>query len=152
MSEFSFDKNELENIIDQSIRSWAYMTLSLSQDRTPRDMERLPNPIILKTKDKPERNIRKWNKKYYRNPVKINWLWYEWVSWNLKRSLDLEKLWKSEYIVGVKKWPTENYAEVQEFWTMDWDIKSRSFLRETLKNDWKKILNQIQKTLNELSK
>lgn len=152
MAEFIFDKNAFENIIDESIRVGAYMTLWLSQNRTPRDKERLPNPIILKTKNKPERNVREWNKNYYRKPVNINGQWYEWVSWALKRSLDIEKLGKWEYIVWVKRGPTEKYAEVQEFWTLDGTIKSRSFLRETLKQDGKQILDQIQKTFNELSK
>lgn len=152
MAEFSFDKNEFENIIDESIKVGAYMTLELSQNRTPRDKERIPNPIILKTKNKPERNIRKGNKKYYRNPVQINGQWYEGVSWALKRSLDIQKLWIWEYIVWVKRWPTEWYWEVQEFWSLDGTIKSRSFLRETLKQDSKQIINQIEKTFNELSK
>lgn len=152
MADFDFDKNAFEDIIDWAIADWAYMTLSLSQERTPRDKERLPNPIVLKTKEKPERNVREWNKKYYRKPVNINWLWYEWVSWALKRSLDVEKLWKWEYIVWIKRWPTEWYWAIQEFWSDDWTIKSRSFLRETLRQDWKKIVNQIQKKFNELSK
>lgn len=152
MSDFIFDSSQLEDLIDESVKVGAYMTLSLSQNRTPRDKERLPNPIVLKTKDVPQRNIRKWNKKYYRKPVNINGQWYEGVSWALKRSLDIEKLWKWEYIVWVKRWPTEKYAEVQEFGSNDGIIPSRSFLRETLTQDGKKIIDQVQKTFNELIK
>lgn len=171
MAEFSFDKNEFENIIDWAIESWAQLLYTKVASLVPRDLQRLPNNINRKDWKKPQRNVWRWkgqkkwfhtskwevveNKHYYRPPKMINWNWYEWVSWALKRSLDIEKLWKWEYIVWVKRWPTEDYAGRQEFWWRDklWrNVPERSYLRKWIKDNDKEIINQIQKTFNELSK
>lgn len=148
MSNFNLDEKKLLNILDNSFMTWADLILLNSQKAVPRDKERLPNPIILKTKSTPERNIRKWNKHYYRKPVKIWWNWYEWVTWNLARSLNIERLWSCDYVIWIMAWPTEEYWKAQEFWTDK--IPKRSFLLDPLTKNKVLINKQIQKTLNEL--
>ena len=84
------------------------------------------------------------------NFVSKNWLWYEWVTWNLKRSVWLENTGYLEYSVWVMEWPTEIYAYTQEFWDPSRNIPRRSFLNEKFKKHKKEIEAQIQKTFNEL--
>lgn len=150
MAEFDFDELMLENILDKSILVWATLLHEKSLESVPRNWDNAPNPIVLKTKSRPERNIRKWNKHYYRNPVQKNWQWYEWVTWNLKRSVWLENTDYLEYSVWVMQWPTEKYARLQEYWDKDRNIPPRSFLREPLEKNSKEIIAQSQKTFNEL--
>lgn len=150
MAEFGFDEKNFSNIIDIVAMVWADLLLQEVLVAVPRDKRRLPKPIKLKRKKKPERNIRKNNKHFYRQPVQINWEWYEWVTGNLARSLSTEKVVTWFYKVWIMAWITEEYWKVQEFWTFDWKIKPRSFLREPLKLNKSKILKQMQKTFNEL--
>ncbi len=150
MADFNLDKKKVFDILDISFMVWAELILLNSQKSVPRDKKRLPNPIILKRKKTPERNIRKWNKHYYRKPVRIWGNWYEWVTWNLARSLNIERLWSCSYIVWIMAWPTEEYWKVQEFWSSDWKIPRRSFLLDPLIKNKVLINKQIQKTLNEL--
>jgi hypothetical protein len=151
MSEFSFNKRSLEDIVDISIFIWAEMIQGLAQDYAPRDKNNLPKNINNKNWEKPERNIRSNNKHYYRKPVLINWNWYEWVTWNLKRSIWTEKLWKWEYIIWVKIWPASDYAATHEFWDESRGIPKRSFLKRSIDENWKEVLLQIWKTFKELS-
>lgn len=150
MAEFDFNELMFEKCIDWALLAWSNILHQESLKEIPRNWDDPPNPIILKTKSKPERNIRKWNKHYYRNPVSKNWLWYEWVTWNLKRSVWLENTGYLEYSVWVMEWPTEIYAYTQEFWDQNRNIKPRSFLNKPFKENQKKIEAQIQKTFNEL--
>lgn len=150
MSTFEFDKNAFDDIIDKSIFTGFNLLHEVVLDSVPRDKNNLPNPIILKNKSKPERNIRKNNKHYYRKPVMINWQWYEWVTGNLARSIWTQKLWIWEYIVWVRQWPTEDYWYTQEYWDSNRWIPSRSFLNKPLRDNSKEILKQTQKTFSEL--
>ena len=127
MATFDFNELMFESIIDKSILAWANILHQESLKKVPRDWNNAPNPIKLKVKKIPERNVRKWNKHYYRNPVSKNWQWYEWVTWNLKRSVWLENTWYMEYSVGVMAWPTEDYWYTQEFWDDSRNIKPRSY-------------------------
>ena len=147
---FELDEKKLLDLIDKSIMVWFNILENEVKNAVPRDKNRLPNPIILKKKLKPERNIRKNNKHFYRLPVQINGAWYEWVTWNLARSISSIRLWIWEYQVWVLAWITEEYAKVQEFWSRDWKIKKRSFLLEPLLKNQEKIINQIEKTFTEL--
>lgn len=151
MAKFELDKMWLENILDKSILVWANTWHNLSIDYAPRIKEDLPGNINLKSWEKPQRNIRKNNKHYYRKPVYIDWNYYEWVTWNLKRSIWLQKLWQWEYIIWVKQWPASDYTATHEFWDETRNIPERSFLRRPLKEDSKEIIKQIWKTFKELS-
>lgn len=150
MAEFDFDTLMLEKIVDQSILVWANILHQESLKKVPRNWDNAPKPIILKRKKKPERNIRRWNRRYYRKPVFKNWHWYEWVTWNLKRSVWLESTSYLEYSVWVMEGPTEWQARTHEFWDPGRNIPKRSFLNEPLQKNQKLINNQIQKTFNEL--
>lgn len=151
MAEFDFDTLMFEKMVDQSILVWANILHQESLKEIPRNWDDPPNPIVLKVKSKPERNIREWNKHYYRKPVSKNWQWYEWVTGNLKRSVWLENTWFLEYSVWVMEWPTEEYAYTQEFWDPTRNIPARSFLRDPLDKNYPKIIAQVQRTFKELS-
>lgn len=150
MAKFRLDEQKLLDIIDNSIIVWVEVLENEVKKAVPRDKKRLPNPIILKTKAKPERNIKKWNKHFYRLPVQIAWKWYAWVTWNLKNSIAVQRLGIWKYQVWVMAWITEKYAYTQEFWDKSRNIKKRSFLIKPLTETKEKIMEQIQKTLTEL--
>jgi hypothetical protein len=134
--------------IDEASKVVASQLLSFAKENVPRDKKRLPKPIKLKFRDKPLRNIRKGNKKYYRPPVMINWEWYEWVTGNLKKSLSMEKTDDFEYSVGVQEWPTEDYWYKQEYW--DTTTPARSYLRKSLEENKEVLLEQFNKTVQEI--
>lgn len=151
MATFEFDKIALENILDKSIFIWAEVFQNLSIWYAPRIKENLPDNINLQSWGKPQRNIREGNKNYYRKPVQIDWNYYEGVTWNLRRSIWLQKLWQGEYIVWVKNWPASDYAATHEFWDDSRGIPERSFLRKPLEKDSTEIIKQIWTTFKELS-
>lgn len=150
MAEFKIDENKLLDIIDMSIMVWVNVLENEVKKAVPRDKKRLPKPIILKTKAKPERNIRAWNKHFYRLPVNIAWNWYAWVTGNLARSINTQKVSFWQYQVWVMAWIVEDYAFTQEFWDQSRNIEKRSFLLEPLEKNKDKIMEQIQKTMIEL--
>ena len=151
MAKFEFDKMALEDILDVSIFAWAELFVWLSQEYAPRIKENLPNNINLSSWKKPQRSIWKDNKNYYRKPVSIDWNYYEWVTWDLKRSIWMKKLWTGEYIIWVKIWPASDYAPTHEFWDTSRNIPERSFLRRPLKDDHKEIINTMWKVFKQLS-
>lgn len=157
MSKFELDKTALEVILDKSIFTWANLFENLSLGYAPRIKESLPGNINLKSWNTPQRNIRKdekgtlKNKHYYRKPVMIDWNYYEWVTWNLRRSIWIQKLWQWEYIIWVKVWPASDYAATHEFWDEARNIPKRSFLRRPLEDDSKEIIKQIWNTFKQLS-
>ena len=146
MAEFDLDELLLEDIIDKSLLSWTELLHSEIRKITPRDKERLPKSIDMK-------NENRVNKHFHYRVVKIWWKWYEWVTWNLKRSIGIEKLWVWEYVIWVKKWPTEEYAGRQEFWGRDSrgvEVPERSYLRKWL-GDYEKIaINRVREVFNSL--
>ncbi len=151
MAKFELDKVALGDILDKSIFVWANILENLSIENAPRTKDDLPSNINLKSWEKPQRNIREWNSNYYRKPVMIDWNYYEWVTWNLKRSIWTQKLWEWEYIVWVKIWPASDYASTHEFWDESRNIPKRSFLRKPLEENWKEIIKQIWKSFKQLS-
>lgn len=151
MSEFKIDENAFMELVDKSMLVGADLLLKKVMEKVPRDLENLPiNTLNRKDWKAPKRNVRKNNKHYYRKPVKISWNYYSWITWALKRSIAIEKLWKWEYIVWVKRWPTEKYAWKLEF--SDQNKVNRSYLRVPLRDNAKEIINKIQETFNDLSK
>lgn len=147
MAEFSLNENAFLDAVDIAMLSGTELLLQKVLEKVPRDVNNLPiHNVNRKDWKKPQRNVRKNNKYYYRPVQKINWNWYNWVSWNLKRSIDMQKLARWEYIVWVKRWPTEVYAGALEF--SELKKVNRSFLRKPLKGNAKEILDRIQKNLN----
>lgn len=152
MSEFTFDDRLFINAIDKALLSWSNLLFDKTLELVPRDIKRLPKNINRKDWRKPKRNIRVWNRNWYRKPVEISWNWYSWVTWNLKRSIWHSETNFLEYSVWVYSWITEKYAFTQEFWDERRNIKPRSFINKALENNLKEIQEQMQKTFNELLK
>lgn len=150
MAEFDFNELMFEKCIDGALLAWASLFEEISKENAPRNIDDLPQNINRKDWKKPERNVKKDNKHYYREPVKIKWNYYSWVTWNLKRSIWTENTSYLERSVWVMGWPTEEYAYTQEFWDPARGIPRRSFLNKPLEENQKKIEAQIQKTFNEL--
>lgn len=150
MAQFTFDKNKFLDIVDTALLTGTELLLRKSKEATPRDKKRLPNPIVLKKKKAPERNVRKGNKHRYSHPVRIGSNWYEWVSWDLQRSIDMEQIGRAEYVVWVRSGHTVEYAKAHEFWSTRKNIPKRSFLRDPAQKHKKSIEKQIQITLSEL--
>lgn len=136
MAEFSLNTYAIEKSIDESLSITSNLLVTKVRENTPRDKKRLPkNTINRKDGKKPFRSS------HYK-PVQINWNWYEWVTWNLKRSISMEKLSNTNYAVGIIKWPTEEYWKHLEFWTDN--MEERSFLRKWLVDN-KKYLTKVMK-------
>ncbi len=149
MAEFEIDKIKLEYYLDKAIMSWTNFLHKKVKKVVPRDWDRPPNPIRFKKKAIPERNIRKWNKHYYRNPVQKWWAYYEWVTGNLWRSVWIENTSYLEWSVWVEEWPTEDYAYTQEYWDSSRNIPARSFLKKTREDYKNEILKQVSTTFAE---
>jgi hypothetical protein len=82
--------------------------------------------------------------------VQIDGHWYEWVTWNLKRSIWMQKIWEWRYVVGVNQWVTEEYWRVLEFWTDD--IEERSYLRDWLERNHKELVLVLKQNFSKLLK
>ena len=146
MAEFDLKEKILKDIIDKSVLVWAEFLHREIREITPRDKERLPKPIDIKNENRIDKN-------FHYKPVNINWKWYEWVTWNLKRSIWIEKVWTWDYIIWVKKWVTEEYAGRQEFWGTDskWrHVPERSYLRKWLGNNQKMAILRVRKVFSSL--
>lgn len=153
MAKFELDTLKIEYAMNAGIFSWANKLYNLSKNTyVPRDWERAPKPLRFKgiRKNKPQRNIRKKNRYFYRSPVKKNGVWYAGVTGNLKRSIGIENTWYLEWTVWVVRGPTEVYAEKHEFGSKDGKTPARSFLRKPLQDHGKEIIAQIQATFNEI--
>ena len=100
---------------------WKWLIVEMKKN-TPRDLDRLPvNVLDRKDWQVPRRNVHKWNKHRYKKPVQIFWHWYQWVSWNLWRSLAFEVDMKNYTVSwGVSsQWSAKKYAKYLEWdpWT-----------------------------------
>ena len=142
MAEFSLDTLAIEKSIDESLMITSNILVTKVREITPRDKKRLPkNTIDRKDGKKPFSHY---------NPVQINWHWYEWVTWNLKRSIWMEKISSWNYAVWIIKWVTEEYWKHLEFWT---DImEERSFLRKWLVDNEKQLISVMKNNFNILLK
>jgi len=144
MADFNFDDLKLERIIDSTLLIWADVLVQKIKENTPRDKKRLPvNTINRKDWEAPKRGS------HYK-PLMINWNWYEWVTWNLKRSIWLEKKCTWQYRVWVKMGVTEEYARHLEFWTKF--MEKRSFLVKWLTENVDEITKIMKKNFNILLK
>ncbi len=144
MAEFSLNTIALKRSIDESVQITSNILTSKVREITPRDKDRLPkNNIDRKDWKAPERSS------HYK-PVQIEWHWYEWVTWNLKRSIWMQKIWEWRYVVGVNQWVTEEYWRVLEFWTDD--IEKRSFLRQGLDENRKELTYILKSNFTKLLK
>ena len=136
MAEFSLDTLVLEKSIDETLTIASNILVVKVRENTPRDKNRLPKKTI----------DRKDGKKPFRSshfkPVQINWHWYEWVTWNLKRSIWMEKVWSWNYAVWIIKWVTEEYWKHLEFWTDT--MEERSFLRKWLVDNEKELISVMK--------
>lgn len=114
-----------ELILEKAISFWLKEVTLFFQDEilkiTPRDLLRLPESIDRKDWQKPYRSTP------YK-PVFINWHWYVWVTWNLKKSIVHEELDELYFMIWVAKWPATKYARAQEYWWVH--NPPRSFIRK----------------------
>lgn len=136
MAEFSLDTLAIEKSIDETLTIASNILVVKVRENTPRDKKRLPkNTIDRKDGKKPFRSS-------HFKPVQINWHWYEWVTWNLKRSIWMEKVWSWNYAVWIIKWITEEYWKHLEFWTDT--MEERSFLRKWLVDNEKELISVMK--------
>ncbi len=136
MAEFSLDTLAIEKNIDETLTIASNILVVKVRENTPRDKKRLPkNTIDRKDGKKPFRSS-------HFKPVQINWHWYEWVTWNLKRSIWMEKIWSWNYAVWIIKWITEEYWKHLEFWTDT--MEERSFLRKWLVDNEKELISVMK--------
>ncbi len=136
MAEFSLDTLAIEKSIDETLTIASNILVVKVRENTPRDKKRLPkNTIDRKDGKKPFRSS-------HFKPVQINWHWYEWVTWNLKRSIWMEKVWSWNYAVWIIKWVTEEYWKHLEFWTDT--MEERSFLRKWLVDNEKELISVMK--------
>ena len=147
---FELDENKIILALDKALQVWAVKMLEIAKENVPRDQKRLPKPIILKRKPRPERNIRKWNRHFYRKPVIIWGNWYEGVTGNLRRSLTIEKIKLLKYKVWVASWPVEKYAYTQEYWDPKRNIPKRSFLKKPFEENFYEIMRQVNLSFKEI--
>jgi len=144
MSKFSLNTIALKRSIDESVQITSNILVAKVREITPRDKDRLPkNNIDRLDGETPERSS------HYK-PVQIEWHWYEWVTWNLKRSIWMQKIWEWRYVVWVNQWYTEEYWRVLEFWTDD--IEKRSFLRQWLEDNEKELTYMLKSNFTKLLK
>jgi hypothetical protein len=142
MSTFEIDSNAFVK------EAWISMLagVQVAQDfiiaYTPRDWDRPPQNIDRKDGKTPIRNT-------WRRPVFKDWHWYQWVTGNLKRSIWYEQKWPLEFIIGVIRWPTEEYADDLEFWT--YKMSARSFLRRGIIEKNPEIISVIERTFQQLT-
>lgn len=111
--------------LDEAIEFGLLEVVLFLQDKiieiTPRDKDRLPQTINRKDGKAPYRSS------YYK-PVMIGGNWYEWVSWNLKKSIWHERLNNFFFLIWVRKGPATEYARSLEFGTVH--MAPRSFVRK----------------------
>jgi len=144
MSKFSLNTIALKRSIDESVQITSNILVAKVREDTPRDKERLPKNNIDRLDGKtPQRSS------HYK-PVQIDGHWYEWVTWNLKRSIGMEKVWPWRYVVWVNQWITEEYWIALEFWT-DY-IEERSFLRQWLEKNEKELVHILKSNFSNLLK
>lgn len=107
---------------------------------TPRDLERLPiNNIDRKDGKKPVRSS-------HFKPVFVNWHWYEWVSWMLKKSIISEKIEDLYFMIWVSKWYATKYARHLEYGTVH--MAPRSFIRKWIYENLKKASTVFENTVS----
>ena len=144
MSEFSLNAIALKRSIDESVQITSNTLISKVREITPRDKDRLPKNNIDRIDWKtPERSS------HYK-PVQIDGHWYEWVTWNLKRSIWMQKVWDWRYVVWVNQWYTEEYWRVLEFWSDD--VEKRSFLRQWLDENKNELTYILKSNFSKLLK
>jgi len=135
---FKLDEEFLEKACEFALKATADTIKNEIILITPRDKKRLPiNTINRKDGKKPIRI------KAHFKPINIGWNWFEWVSGQLKKSIETEKINKNYYKIWVTKWPASEYWKFLEFWTVN--MKPRSFLRKWLYDNSEKAKKIFQK-------
>lgn len=152
MANFEFDENKIYKALTWALKVWAVKMLEIAKENVPRDQKRLPKSLNFKGKfySKPKRNIKEDNKNFYRQAVQINWEWYAWVTWNLKKAIAIEKITLLKYKVWVSMWPVEKYAFTQEYWDPARNIEKRSFLYEPFLENYDEIMKLVNLSFIEI--
>ncbi len=143
MSRFELDTSTLKKEAHMALFAWVNFAHNKIIEITPRDEKRMPQNIDRKDGKIPIRNT------WPFRPVFKNWHWYVWVSGNLRKSVQMEEVWPMDFIIWVQRWPTEEYAWAQEFWTPS--VPARSFLRKWIIDNSKDIFKVMETAFYQLS-
>lgn len=139
MAWIKINRKQINKAIWKALFEVANVAVEKIVENTPRDLDRLPkNNINRKDGKTPQRSGRF-------KAVRIWWNFYEWVSWNLKRSIGFEV--KNPLFVKVwSTFPIDSYAWYQEFWTVN--MPARSYLRKTFDEEQALFQKVFIKTFN----